>query len=57
MWGNLLCYPANVYHLRELYSDFPLGNHPSPIHNHVVFIGANPTSGSRDGHVTLAWPI
>lgn len=50
------CYLANIYFWKP-YSDFPLGNHPSPIHNQVITIGANPTTGFKDGHVTLVWPI
>ena len=56
MSGNLLLHLANIY-FWKLYADFPLGSYPSPIYNHVINVGANPPSGSRDGHMTLVWSI
>lgn len=55
------CHLANIY-FWELYFDFPLGNHPSLIHNHVVCVGANATSGARDGYaanlsIPLLWTL
>ena len=51
------CYPSHFYHYGEQHSDFPWGNNLPPIQNHVVSVDANVTSGSKDEHETLAWPI
>ena len=50
-------YPSHIYHFGEQYSDSPWGNHLPSIQNHVVSGDANVTSGSKDEHETLAWPI